>query len=247
MIKNKKVLNQLARMIDHTLLKNDVCEKDFITLCEEANNYHFKMVAINPAATELCKSQLQGTDVHVGAAIGFPLGQTTLECKVFETKDAIAKGADEIDYVINIVAVKNRNWAYIRKEMEEIVEICREQNVISKVIFENCCLKKEEIRQLSLIAKEVQPDFIKTSTGFGRYGAQVEDVKLMKSAVGDSVKIKAAGGIRDLDSALSMIEAGAERIGTSSGIQIIESLKVRLEEGETFDSIGGKTCSKPIE
>ena len=205
-------VEQLANMIDHTNLKAFADDAAFEKLCDEAKKYNFKMVAINPAQTVRCKKKLEGSPVHVGAAIGFPLGQTTLECKIFETKDAIEKGADEIDYVINVAELKNKNYDYIKKEMEEIVKICREAGKTSKVIFENCYLTDDEKRKVAEIAKEVKPDFIKTSTGFGTGGATVEDVKLMKSVVGDEVKVKAAGGIRDLKTALAMIEAGAEEI-----------------------------------
>lgn len=215
-------VEQLANMIDHTNLKAFADDAAFEKLCDEAKKYNFKMVAINPAQTVRCKKKLEGSPVHVGAAIGFPLGQTTLECKIFETKDAIEKGADEIDYVINVVELKNKNYDYIKKEMEEIVKICREAGKTSKVIFENCYLTDDEKRKVAEIAKEVKPDFIKTSTGFGTGGATVEDVKLMKSVVGDEVKVKAAGGIRDLKTALAMIEAGAERLGTSAGVAIVE-------------------------
>ena len=215
-------VEQLANMIDHTNLKAFADDAAFEKLCDEAKKYNFKMVAINPAQTVRCKKKLEGSPVHVGAAIGFPLGQTTLECKIFETKDAIEKGADEIDYVINVAELKNKNYDYIKKEMEEIVRICREAGKTSKVIFENCYLTDDEKRKVAEIAKEVKPDFIKTSTGFGTGGATVEDVKLMKSVVGDEVKVKAAGGIRDLKTALAMIEAGAERLGTSAGVAIVE-------------------------
>lgn len=215
-------VEQLANMIDHTNLKAFADDAAFEKLCDEAKKYNFKMVAINPAQTVRCKKKLEGSPVHVGAAIGFPLGQTTLECKIFETKDAIEKGADEIDYVINVAELKNKNYDYIKKEMEEIVKICREAGKTSKVIFENCYLTDDEKRKVAEIAKEVKPDFIKTSTGFGTGGATVEDVKLMKSVVGDEVKVKAAGGIRDLKTALTMIEAGAERLGTSAGVAIVE-------------------------
>ena len=215
-------VEQLATMIDHTNLKAFADDAAFEKLCDEAKKYNFKMVAINPAQTVRCKKKLEGSPVHVGAAIGFPLGQTTLECKIFETKDAIEKGADEIDYVINVAELKNKNYDYIKKEMEEIVKICREAGKTSKVIFENCYLTDDEKRKVAEIAKEVKPDFIKTSTGFGTGGATVEDVKLMKSVVGDEVKVKAAGGIRDLKTALAMIEAGAERLGTSAGVAIVE-------------------------
>ena len=216
---------ELAGMVDHTNLKAYADDAAFQKLCDEARNYHFKMVAINPAQVVRCKEKLSGCPVHVGAAIGFPLGQTTLECKLFETRDAIEKGADEIDYVINIAEVKNGNYDYIRKEMEEIVKICREANIISKVIFENCYLTDNEKRKVAEIAKEVKPDYIKTSTGFGTGGATVKDVALMKSVVGDKVKVKAAGGIRDLKTALAMVEAGAERLGTSAGVEIIEAYR----------------------
>lgn len=221
-VKEMVTVEQLANMIDHTNLKAFADDAAFEKLCDEAKKYNFKMVAINPAQTVRCKKKLEGSPVHVGAAIGFPLGQTTLECKIFETKDAIEKGADEIDYVINVAELKNKNYDYIKKEMEEIVKIGREAGKTSKVIFENCYLTDDEKRKVAEIAKEVKPDFIKTSTGFGTGGATVEDVKLMKSVVGDEVKVKAAGGIRDLKTALAMIEAGAERLGTSAGVAIVE-------------------------
>lgn len=221
-VKEMVTVEQLANMIDHTNLKAFADDAAFEKLCDEAKKYNFKMVAINPAQTVRCKKKLEGSPVHVGAAIGFPLGQTTLECKIFETKDAIEKGADEIDYVINVAELKNKNYDYIKKEMEKIVKICREAGKTSKVIFENCYLTDDEKRKVAEIAKEVKPDFIKTSTGFGTGGATVEDVKLMKSVVGDEVKVKAAGGIRDLKTALAMIEAGAERLGTSAGVAIVE-------------------------
>ena len=215
-------VEQLANMVDHTNLKAFADDAAFTKLCDEARKYNFKMVAINPAQTVRCKEKLKDSLVNVGAAIGFPLGQTTLECKIFETKDAIKKGADEIDYVINVAELKNKNYDYIKKEMEEIVKICKEAGKTSKVIFENCYLTDDEKVKVAEIAKEVKPDFIKTSTGFGTGGATVEDVKLMKSVVGDEVKVKAAGGIRDLKTALAMIEAGAERLGTSAGVAIVE-------------------------
>ena len=215
-------VEQLANMVDHTNLKAFADDAAFTKLCDEARKYNFKMVAINPAQTVRCKEKLKDSLVHVGAAIGFPLGQTTIECKIFETKDAIKKGADEIDYVINVAELKNKNYDYIKKEMEEIVKICKEAGKTSKVIFENCYLTDDEKVKVAEIAKEVKPDFIKTSTGFGTGGATVEDVKLMKSVVGDEVKVKAAGGIRDLKTALAMIEAGAERLGTSAGVAIVE-------------------------
>lgn len=223
---NNKILQmspaELANMIDQTLLKQYVSNEEFKKLCLESKEFGFKMVAINPAVTKLCKEYLKGSKVLIGAAIGFPLGQNSIETKVFETKNAIENGADEIDYVINIVELKNRNLSYIEKEMKQIVEVCKNNKVTSKVIFENCYLTEEEKTILCTITLSVGPDFIKTSTGFGEWGAKVEDVRLMKKLVGNKIKVKAAGGIRDLEAMLDMINAGAERIGTSAGVRIIE-------------------------
>lgn len=219
---------QLAGMIDHTNLKAYAVEEDFKKLCKEAAENDFAMVAINSSPVRLCKKLLQGTKVHVGAAISFPLGQTSIETKVAETENAIADGADEIDYVLNIGELKMGHDDYIQEEMEKIVSVCRKHHVISKVIFENCYLTKEEIRRAAEIAKKVKPDFIKTSTGFGTGGATVEDVRLMKETVGDDVKVKAAGGIRDWETCKEMIDAGAERIGTSSGIKICMEFEKKM-------------------
>lgn len=213
---------QLAGMFDHTFLKAFATKADFEKLCKEAAEMHAAMVAINPAPVKLCKELLKGTKVHVGAAISFPLGQTTIEEKAEETRQAIADGADEIDYVINIGKLRDGDTDYIRREMETIVGICREADVISKVILETCYLTEEEIVTVSEIAKEVRPDFIKTSTGFGTAGATPEHVRLMKQTVGDAVKVKAAGAIRDWKTCAAMIDAGAERIGTSSSLKILQ-------------------------
>ncbi len=224
--------SQLAGMIDHTFLKAYATEADFEKLCEEAMENEFAMVAINSYPVKLCKKLLAGSKVHVGAAISFPLGQTTIETKVFETRKAIEDGADEIDYVLNIGELKMGNDTYIRKEMEILTAICRDSNVLCKVIFENCYLEKSEIIRAAEIAKEVKPDFIKTSTGFGTWGATLEDVKLMKNTVGSTVKVKAAGGIRDWETCKKMIEVGAERIGTSSGIEICRQYEAQILESE---------------
>ena len=218
----KMTKEQLANMFDHTLLKPFATKEDFQRLCEDSKKYGFKMVAVNSAPVALCKEYLKGSGVHVGAAVSFPLGQTTIECKVFETKDAIANGADEIDYVINVAELKNKNYKYIKEEMERIVSVCREAGVISKVIFENCYLTKEEIQKAAQIAKEVKPDFIKTSTGFGTGGAAVEDVKLMKEHVGKGVRVKAAGGISSFADAEEFMRLGAERLGTSRLVKIMK-------------------------
>lgn len=212
---------ELCRMFDHTFLKAFASIEDFKKLCSEAVQYNFAMVAINSYPVKLCKSLVKNSDVHVGAAISFPLGQTTLEDKIFEIEQAAKDGADEIDYVINIGELKNNNYDYIKLEMEKIVETSNKLNLISKVIFENCYLTKDEIKKVASIAKEVKPNFIKTSTGFGTSGALVEDVKLMKDVVGNDVKVKASGGISSWDVCKQMIDAGAERIGTSNSIKIL--------------------------
>lgn len=227
---NEITREQLAGMMDHTFLKAFATDADFEKLCGEAKENGFAMVAINSVPVKLCKTLLEGTPVHVGAAISFPLGQTTIETKAFETEKAIADGADEIDYVLNIGELKMGHDDYIKKEMETIVAICRRHNVLSKVIFENCYLTKEEIKRAALIAKEVKPDFIKTSTGFGTSGALVEDVRLMKETVGEEVKVKAAGGIRDWETCKQMIDAGAERIGTSNSIVICQQFSEAMNE-----------------
>lgn len=222
---SKLTKESLAKLFDHTFLKAYATNEDLKTLCDQAKTMNTVMVAINTAWTAFCKKELAGTDVHVGAAIGFPLGQCGLETKLFECKYAIEQGADEIDYVIDVGQAKMHNWDYIREEMEKMTAICKEKNILIKVIFENCYLEKEEIKKLSEIAKEVKPDFIKTSTGFGTGGATVEDVKLMKETVQDAVQVKAAGGIRDWKTCKAMIDAGATRIGTSSSIQILKEFE----------------------
>lgn len=221
MVTSQFTVKTLAKYFDHTLLKAYATKEDLLALCEEAKEMGTAMVAINSYPVKQCKGYLKDSDVHVGAAISFPLGQTTIAAKVFETKSAIADGADEIDYVVNIGKVKEGNFAYIKEEMEAIVEVCKNANVISKVIFENCYLDKEEIRQLALVAKEVKPDFIKTSTGFGSGGATFEDVELMVKTVDGECQVKAAGGVRDWETCKKMIELGATRIGTSSSKAIL--------------------------
>lgn len=215
----------LAQYFDHTLLKAYATTADFEKLCRESAAYQFKMIAINPAPVALCKACLRGTDVHVGAAIDFPLGQNPIEIKRQETIKSIEDGADEIDYVINIGALKEKKYDYISREMDSIVSVCRDRQVISKVIFENCYLNDEEKRTLCRIALEIKPDFIKTSTGFGTGGATFEDVQLMLDEVGGHIRVKAAGGIRDLETALRLIDMGVGRIGSTASISIVEELK----------------------
>ena len=218
-------LHDIARLIDHTNLHPDATYCDIRTLCKEARDNDFAMVAINQVQTKLCHEELKDSNVHVGAAISFPLGQTSIESKINETNDAIKNGATEIDYVINISEAKEHHWDYIKNEMNQIVSLCNDHKLISKVIFENCYLTTEEKIHLCSIANEVQPTFIKTSTGFGTSGATIDDVKLMRQHANDYVKVKASGGIRTASSLIDMLRAGATRIGTSAGIAIIEELR----------------------
>jgi deoxyribose-phosphate aldolase len=215
---------KLAQMIDHTNLKAFADDAAIKKLCDEAKKYNFKAVAINGAQIERCKKYLEGSQVHIGATVGFPLGQMTVESKVFETEDAIAKGAHEIDYVLNVAELKNGNTELIEREMRLITEVCRRNGVISKVIFENCYLTREEKLLSCKIACEAGVDFVKTSTGFGTGGATVDDVRLMREAIGPEMGLKAAGGIRTCADALAMLRAGATRLGTSAGRAIVEGL-----------------------
>lgn len=229
-------LDGLARLVDHTNLHPDATEDDMRKLCDEAKRYHFKMVAVNQVQSKFCSEQLAGTDIDTGAAIAFPLGQTSIAAKEFETKDALANGANEIDYVVNITQVKVGNWPYLEEEMRTTVDVCNKAGVPSKVIFECCLLTGEEKIRLCEIARKIEPTFVKTSTGFSKWGAKIEDVRLMKEHVGPNVQVKAACGIRDADTFLDMVRAGATRIGCSAGIPIIEELKRRFAE-QGIDSI----------
>ena len=215
---------KLAKYFDHTQLRAFATDRDFEILCEESKKYGFAMVAINPAPVAFCKNLLKDTDIHVGAAVGFPLGQNTIETKLFETRQAITDGADEIDYVINITRLKEKDYDYIEKEMASIVETCRSEGALSKVIFENCYLTQKEKEELCRIARNVKPDYIKTSTGFGTGGATFEDVALMKKLAGETIKVKAAGGVRTLENALKMIDLGVSRIGSTASVTILEEL-----------------------
>ena len=224
---DKKLLTKdaVAGMIDHTNLKATATREDIRRLCEEAKTFHFASVMVNSAFTALCAELVKGSGVLVGTVAGFPLGQMSTAAKVYEAETAIADGADEIDYVVNVSDVKDGKLDLVKDEMEKITAACHSRGAGCKVIFENCYLTKEQIVRLAEIAKEVKPDFIKTSTGFGTGGATPEDVRLMKETVGDTVKVKAAGGIRDWASCKAMIDAGAERIGASAGKQILEEVE----------------------
>ena len=210
----------LNKYIDHTILKATASNSDVQKLCEEAIEHEFYSVCVNGCYVADAKHLLQGTDVKVAAVVGFPLGAMTTAAKVFEAKEAIENGASEIDMVINVAKLKDGEFEYVENEIRQIKEAIGD-NVL-KVIIETCYLTDEEkvkACELSLVAKA---DFVKTSTGFGNGGATYEDVKLMKSVVGDNAKVKASGGVRDKETAQKYVELGAERLGTSSGIDIVK-------------------------
>ena len=210
----------LNKYIDHTILKATASSSDVQKLCEEAIEHEFYSVCVNGCYVADAKHLLQGTDVKVAAVVGFPLGAMTTAAKVFEAKEAVENGASEIDMVINVAKLKDGEFEYVENEIRQIKEAIGD-NVL-KVIIETCYLTDEEkvkACELSLVAKA---DFVKTSTGFGTGGATYEDVKLMKSVVGDNAKVKASGGVRDKETAEKYVELGAERLGTSSGIDIVK-------------------------
>jgi len=207
------------KYIDHTLLKPDASIDDIYRLCNEAKEYHFMSVCINPCYVPFAKTYLEGTDVKVCTVIGFPLGSNLTRTKVDETIQAIASGADEIDMVINIGMLKNHQDDYVKEEISLIRQASLGHTL--KVIIETCLLTDEEKVRACLLAKDAGADFVKTSTGFSKGGATVEDVALMRKTVGKDMGVKASGGIRTHEDLLKMIEAGATRIGTSNGTKII--------------------------
>lgn len=214
----------IAKTIDHTFLNPDGKLSDIEKLCEEAAEYGFASVAVGPDFVEFAAEKLAGTGVEIDGTVGFPLGYHTTATKVFEAKEAIELGATELDMVVNIVAVKDHNWDKVKDDIEQVAEVCGD--ITFKVIFETCYLTEAEIKKIAEICLEIDKvDFIKTSTGFGPEGATVENVKLMKEVVGDKKKVKAAGGIRSLADYKKMINAGASRIGSSSGLKIIAELE----------------------
>ena len=211
---------ELNKYIDHTLLKADAKKEDILKLCEEAKKYDFMSVCVNPCWIPVVKEALKQTDVLTCVVIGFPLGAMTTEAKVFEAKDAVKKGADEVDMVINIGQLKDGNDAYVTEEIRKIKEEVGDK--VLKVIIETCLLTDEEKTRACEDIVKAGADFAKTSTGFSTAGATVADVKLMKSVVKDNAKVKAAGGVRSKNDMLEMIEAGADRIGTSRGVSLME-------------------------
>ena len=221
---------ELAKYIDHTLLKADATQEQIEKLCQEAAEFHFKSVCINPTYVSLAKELLKDSESLVCTVIGFPLGANTTEVKVFEAQQAVKDGADEIDMVINIAKVKDRDWEYVLNDIQQVVQAV-DAKITTKVIIETALLTDEEIANVSQIVKESGADFVKTSTGFSTGGATVKDVKLMREAVGPDFDIKASGGVSNYEEAIEMIEAGATRIGASKGIAIVSG--VTTEESDS--------------
>ncbi len=210
---------KLNKLIDHTYLKAFGTKTEIDQLLKEAKEYDFKSVCVNPSWVAYSNEALKGTDVLVCTVIGFPLGANTTQTKVFETVDAISKGADEIDMVLNIGKVKEQDYDFIYNEVLGIKEACKDLTL--KVILETCYLTKEEIRLSSEACIKAGADFVKTSTGFGTGGALIEDVKIMKEVAKDK-QVKASGGVRSAEDVENMVKAGATRIGTSSGVKLVQ-------------------------
>lgn len=213
---------QLAHMIDHTILKPDATQDEIAQLCYEARKYHFASVCVNPSYVKLCNDLLEGSDVLVCTVVGFPLGATPTEVKVFETQQAVREGADEVDMVINVGALKSRDYELVERDIASVARACHAGDAILKVIIEAALLTDEEKVAACQLAKVAGADFVKTSTGFGPGGATAEDVALMRHVVGSAMGVKAAGGIRTYEDARKMIAAGASRIGASASVKIMQ-------------------------
>ena len=216
--------SELAKYIDHTLLKPEATEDQVNKLCEEAAKHHFYSVCVNSSWAEHCARKLGGTGVEVCAVVGFPLGAMDSRAKAFEARTAIANGANEIDMVMNVGAMKAKNLKLVREDMLAVRRACR-TGILLKVILETCMLSDEEKVLACQIAKDVECDFVKTSTGFNKGGATVADIALMRRTVGPKMGVKAAGGVRSYEDAIAMIAAGATRLGTSSGALIVTGQK----------------------
>lgn len=208
------------RMIDHTLLAPDATESQIKKICDEAKEHHFASVCVNPGWVSFCAKELKGTDSKVCTVIGFPLGATSTKSKEEELKQAIADGAEELDMVINIGKLKDHQDEYVENEIHALKQLCG--NLVLKVIIETCLLTDEEKVRVCLLAKKAGADFVKTSTGFSKGGATKEDVALMRKTVGPEMGVKASGGVRTKEDMEAMIKAGATRIGTSHGCELIK-------------------------
>ncbi|MEW6716637.1 MAG: deoxyribose-phosphate aldolase [Chloroflexota bacterium] len=230
----------LASKIDHTMLKPDATQDQIAQLCYEARKYGFASVCINPTFVKLCADLLRGSKVKVCTVIGFPLGATPPEVKAFEAQKTIDDGATEIDMVINIGALKARDYTLVSRDIRGVVNTCHSRGAIVKVIIEATLLTEEEKVAACLLAKEAGADFVKTSTGFGPGGATVEDVALMRRVVGKEMGVKAAGGIKTVEDAQRMVRAGATRIGASAGVKIVQEEMRRNGNGSKSSSDNGK-------
>ncbi len=208
------------KMIDHTVLKADTPLETVKRICDEAIEYGFASVCINPCHVAYCADYLKDSDVNVCTVIGFPLGANTSAVKAFETKDAIANGADEIDMVMNIGALKDKNYDLVRDDVKAVVEAAN--GTLVKVILETCLLTEDEIKKACELCVEAKADYVKTSTGFSTRGATIEDVQIMKAAVQGKAKVKAAGGVRTPEDMVKIVAAGADRIGTSAGCSLVK-------------------------
>lgn len=215
---------EFSKYFDHTILNPSACEEEIRAACKEALYYNFASVCVNQYRTKLVKSLLEGTGVAVCTVVGFPLGAVSTEVKVFETLQAIRDGADEIDMVINVGAMKDKNDSYVQRDIECVKNACKDK--ILKVIIETCLLDEEEKRKACELAVKAGADYVKTSTGFSTGGATTDDVALMKYSVGGKAKVKASGGIRDYKTAMEMVRAGADRLGTSQTVAIIKKKQV---------------------
>jgi deoxyribose-phosphate aldolase len=220
------IAQDLARMIDHTLLKPDATQAEIAQLCYEAKKYDFATVCVNPANVKLCAELLKGSPVKVCAVVGFPLGATPPEVKAYEAQQAINDGASEVDMVINIGALKSRDYALVERDIATVARTCHNSGAILKVIIEAALLTDEEKIKACALAKAAGADYVKTSTGFGPGGATAADVALMRRVVGPEMGVKAAGGIRSFETARQMIEAGATRIGASAGVKIVREAQM---------------------
>lgn len=219
---------ELNKYIDHTLLKPEATKEQITKLCQEARQYDFASVCVNTCYVPLAKQLLAGSDVKVCCVVGFPLGAMDTVSKAFEAKTAVENGAQEVDMVINIGALKDKDYDYVTKDIAAVVEASKP--AIVKVIIEACLLTDEEKVEACKCSMNAKAEFVKTSTGFSTHGATPEDVALMKKTVGNVCKVKAAGGVRSYDDAMKMIEAGADRLGCSAGIKVMEEAKNRVEE-----------------
>lgn len=208
------------KMIDHTVLKADTPLETVKRICDEAMEYGFASVCINPCHVAYCADYLKDSDVNVCTVIGFPLGANTSAVKAFETKDAIANGADEIDMVMNIGALKDKNYDLVRDDVKAVVEAAN--GTLVKAILETCLLTEDEIKKACELCVEAKADYVKTSTGFSTRGATIEDVRIMKEAVHGKAKVKAAGGVRTPEDMVKIVAAGADRIGTSAGCSLVK-------------------------